>query len=204
MSALRLKGKLINWNQDKAFGFIAPNGGGEHVFIHKNALANRSRTPKVNDVITFSIAKDKQGRYCADEATFSGDKLKKKHANKPSHFSIYVSVIFLLLLTAAYFLGNIPQKLVLAYFGVSFITFIAYAFDKSKAQRGAWRTAESTLHLFALIGGWPGAAIAQQRLRHKSKKRSFRNMFWFTVVVNVGALFWLLSPKGSVFLSMLQ
>ena len=84
------------------------------------------------------------------------------------------------------------------------MTFIAYAFDKSKAQQGAWRTAESTLHMLALIGGWPGAAIAQQRLRHKSQKRAFRNMFWFTVVINVGALFWLLSPKGSVFLSLLQ
>ena len=60
---MRLKGKLIKWNEDKAFGFIAPNGGGDHVFIHKTAFSNRKRTPKINDVITFSISKDKQGRY---------------------------------------------------------------------------------------------------------------------------------------------
>jgi len=201
---VRLKAKLIKWNEDKAFGFIAPNGGGDHVFIHKTAFSNRNRTPKINDVITFSISKDKQGRYCADEATFTGEKLKKKQAKKVSKFSIYLSVIFLALITTAYFLGHVPQKLVLVYFGASAITFLAYAFDKSKAQRGAWRTPESTLHMFALIGGWPGAAVAQQVLRHKSQKKEFRVGFWFTVLANSGALVWLLSPSGNNLLSVIK
>jgi len=204
VNVVRLKAKLIKWNEDKAFGFIAPNGGGDHVFIHKTAFSNRNRTPKINDVITFSISKDKQGRYCADEATFTGEKLKKKQAKKVSKFSIYLSVIFLALITTAYFLGHVPQKLVLVYFGASAITFLAYAFDKSKAQRGAWRTPESTLHMFALIGGWPGAAVAQQVLRHKSQKKEFRVGFWFTVLANSGALVWLLSPSGNNLLSVIK
>jgi uncharacterized membrane protein YsdA (DUF1294 family)/cold shock CspA family protein len=201
---VRLKGKLINWNEDKAFGFIKPNGGGDHVFIHKTALSNRNRTPQLNDIITFSISKDKQGRYCADKATFTGEKIKKKQAKNVSKFSIYLSVIFLSLIALAYFLDHIPQNLVLVYFGLSIITFLAYASDKSKAQRGAWRTPESTLHMFSLIGGWPGAAVAQQLLRHKSQKQEFRIAFWFTVIVNSGGLFWLLSPGGSNLLSMIQ
>jgi len=193
---VRLKGKLVKWNEDKAFGFIAPNGGGNQVFIHKRALSNRKRVPQVNDVITFSIAKDKQGRHCANKATFSGEKLKQNQANKVSRFSIYLSVIFLALITVAYFLGYFPQKLVVIYFTASIITYLAYAFDKSKAKRGKWRTQESTLHLFSLIGGWPGAAIAQQLLRHKSQKKVFRVGFWFTVAVNSAALLWLVSPSG--------
>jgi uncharacterized membrane protein YsdA (DUF1294 family)/cold shock CspA family protein len=204
MNVLRSKGKLIKWNEDKAFGFIAPNGGGDHVFIHKTALSNRNRTPQINDVITFSISKDNQGRYCADEATFTGEKLKKKQTNTVSKFSIYLSVTFLSLITAASLLGHISQNLVLVYFGASVITFFAYAFDKYKAQRGAWRTPESTLHMFSLLGGWPGAALAQQVLRHKSQKKEFRVGFWFTVIVNSGALFWLLSPGGNNLLSMIQ
>jgi len=201
---LRLKGKLIKWHEDKAFGFIAPNGGGNNVFIHKKVLSNRKRTPKVNDVITFSIVKDKQGRYCADEATFSGDKLKKKQDKKLNRFSIVLSFLFLSLLITAYLLGYLPQKLVLIYFGASVITYLTYAFDKSKAQRGKWRTQESTLHLFALVGGWPGAAVAQQLLRHKSQKKAFRVGFWFTVVVNLAALLWLCSPSGRNMLSIFQ
>lgn len=201
---MRLKGKLFKWNDEKAFGFIVPNGGGDHVFIHKNAFSNRKRTPQINDVITFSITKDKQGRYCADEATFSGEKLKKKQAKSISKFSIYLSVAFLGLMVAALSMNYIPKNLVLAYLGCSIVTFIAYAFDKSKAKRGAWRTPESTLHVFALIGGWPGAAIAQQTLRHKSQKRDFRIVFWLTVIVNCGALVWLTSSNGAHLLSMFK
>jgi len=201
---MRLKGKLIKWNEDKAFGFIVPNGGGEHVFIHKTALSNRKRTPQVNDVITFTIAKDKQGRYCANDATFSGEKLKKKEAKSVNQFSIYLSVIFLGSIVVGLFMGYIPKNLALLYFGASTVTFIAYASDKNKAQRNAWRTPESTLHSLALIGGWAGAAIAQQTLRHKSQKRDFRTVFWLTVIVNCGTLAWLMSSNGAHLMSMFK
>ena len=193
---MRLKGKLIKWDDEKAFGFIVPNGGGDHVFIHKSAFSNRQRTPQIKDIITFSIARDKQERYCADEATFSGEKLKKKQAKNVSKFSIYLSVIFLVLIMAALVIGRMPINLVLLYLGGSILTFILYAYDKSKAKRGAWRTPESTLHLFALAGGWPGAAIAQQTLRHKSQKKEFRFVFWLTVIANFCALAWLMSSRG--------
>ncbi len=192
---MRLKGKLIKWDTQKAFGFILPNGGGDHVFIHKTAFSNRQRTPQLNDVITFSITKDKQGRYCAEKATFSGEKLKKKQARKVSKFSIYLSVMFLSAIFVAFSLGYVPLKLCLAYIGLSLVTFIMYAYDKSKAQSGAWRTSENTLHLFAIVGGWPGAAIAQQTLRHKSQKKEFRFIYWLTVIINIGAFAWLLSPE---------
>ena len=193
---MRYKGKLIKWNAEKAFGFIQPNAGGTDVFIHKTALSNRKRTPQINDIITFSITESKDGRYSASDATFLGEKLEKNATKKPSKFSIYLSLLFLGVITAAYFAGQFSHKLLLSYFCFSVITFLAYAFDKSKAQRGVWRIQESTLHLFSLIGGWPGAAIAQQFLRHKSQKRQFRTVFWLTVIVNVGGLIWLHSVSG--------
>jgi len=79
----------------------------------------------------------------------------------------------------------------------SLLTFGLYVKDKSAAQTGKWRTSKTTLHLFSLVGGWPGAAIAQSQLRHKSKKVSFRVVYWFTVLINCGVLGWLLTPKGT-------
>ena len=193
---MQLKGKIISWNENKAFGFIAPNGGGDNVFIHKNALSNKVRTPKIDDIITFSVTKDKQGRYCASYATFSGEKLKKQQAHNISKFSIYLATVFLAAIFVAWFTGHLPQKLFYVYSGLSLVTFLAYAIDKAKAQKGSWRTKESTLHLLSLLGGWPGAVIAQQLLRHKSQKREFRIIFWFTVLVNCGALTWLMSSYG--------
>ncbi|MBA6391623.1 cold shock and DUF1294 domain-containing protein [Colwellia sp. BRX10-3] len=199
---MRLKGKLVKWQADKAFGFIAPNGGGSNIFIHKSAFANNKKIPQINDVITFSITKDKESRYCACDATFSGEKLKKKQPKKISKFSIYLSLIFLAAIIITSFLGYLPQTLMYIYLGLSLITYLTYAFDKSKAQRGAWRTSEGTLHLFALVGGWPGAALAQQYLRHKSSKREFRHVFWLTVVINMGILIWLKTYSGAKYLAL--
>jgi len=93
-----------------------------------------------------------------------------------------------------------PLALAAVYAGASLVTFFAYAFDKSAAQRGAWRTSEGTLHLLALAGGWPGALLAQQWLRHKSSKAEFRSVFWVTVVMNVAGFVALASPVGRGFI----
>jgi len=38
-----LQGKITNWKDDRGFGFITPNGGGELVFLHVSSLTNRQR-----------------------------------------------------------------------------------------------------------------------------------------------------------------
>jgi uncharacterized membrane protein YsdA (DUF1294 family)/cold shock CspA family protein len=190
---MRYKGILIKWHADKAFGFIKPKAGGADIFIHKSALSNKKQTPQINDIITFSITQDKNGKYCASDAAFLGEKLIFKKKKKSRHFSIYLSFLFLIAITVAHFIGQFPPQLLFGYWCVSATTYLIYMFDKSRAQRGAWRIQENTLHLFAFIGGWPGAAIAQQLLRHKSQKIKFRKVFWLTVIINVGCLIWLLS-----------
>jgi uncharacterized membrane protein YsdA (DUF1294 family) len=76
----------------------------------------------------------------------------------------------------------------LVYLVASFITFIVYALDKSAAKRGARRTPEVTLHFLSLVGGWPGAVLAQGLFRHKTMKHPFRLVFWLTVAVNLAGL----------------
>ena len=70
-------------------------------------------------------------------------------------------------------------------------TYIAYARDKTAARQGRRRTPESTLLALGLLGGWPAALLAQQRLRHKTAKSSFQRKFWLTVVVNLAPLAYL-------------
>lgn len=82
------------------------------------------------------------------------------------------------------------------YLVVSVVAYIAYAIDKSAAERGGQRTPENSLHALALAGGWPGALLAQQFLRHKSTKEAFRRIFWGTAALNVAAFVLLCSPYG--------
>ncbi len=64
----------------------------------------------------------------------------------------------------------------------SFIAYFVIAADKRKAQLNFWRIPESTLHLFELIGGWPGSFLAQRRFRHKISKTSYQFTFWLIVI----------------------
>jgi uncharacterized membrane protein YsdA (DUF1294 family) len=59
-----------------------------------------------------------------------------------------------------------------------------YAHDKRRAVSNEWRMPESSLHLGELFGGWPGAFLAQRRLRHKCAKPGYQVMFWTIVLLH--------------------
>ncbi|RNE64214.1 DUF1294 domain-containing protein [Cryobacterium tepidiphilum] len=88
----------------------------------------------------------------------------------------------------------LPPWVAAIYVVASVACFCAYAADKRAAQAGRWRVSENTLLFLSAIGGWPGAIVAQQTLRHKTKKASFRFEFWVTVVVNVVAFIVFCTP----------
>ena len=194
---MRTKGTLTSWNEEKGYGFISPTSGGRQVFIHIRAFNNRSRRPESGQIVTYRISSDQQGRPCAEDATLVGDKLRGQDKNKTKKAAMAIAIIFFGIVGATVLSGKLPTIILVLYLVLSLITFAAYALDKSAAQKGAWRTQESTLHLLALAGGWPGALIAQQKLRHKSRKESFRFVFWVTVTLNLTGFLWLFSTTGS-------
>ncbi|UZJ46010.1 DUF1294 domain-containing protein [Marinimicrobium sp. C6131] len=110
----------------------------------------------------------------------------------------YILVITLaILMLASLYLGFTPLAASILLAALSLAAYTLYAKDKTAAQTYGWRVSERTLHTVALLGGWPGAMIAQKRLRHKTKKASFRTVFWLTVLVNSAGIAWLHTPKGN-------
>lgn len=102
------------------------------------------------------------------------------------------------LVTAAFFTGLVLllpapewQWFAGAYTLMSAISFSLYGLDKRAATRGGRRTPEARLHFFELLGGWPGALLAQRVFRHKTRKSSFQVMFYLAATVNLAALVWL-------------
>lgn len=105
--------------------------------------------------------------------------------------------LVLVALAASYAFGYTPLLLSVAFALFSLLAYAAYAKDKSAARKGNWRVSEKTLHLLSLLCGWPGAILAQQRLRHKTQKRRFRAVFWLTLLLNLSGLAWLHTVDGS-------
>lgn len=198
MSALRHQGRLTSWNDDKGYGFVTPNGGGVRVFVHISAFMNKRRRPVDGELITYRVVRDPRNRLRADEVRYPAEpKPVSKQATPRYAMAVALIVPFSCAVVALALLGKTPPLVPFAYAIVSGITFMVYGFDKSAAMNGRWRTQESLLHLLSLSGGWPGALVAQQMFRHKSRKVEFQVVFWITVLVNCGVLAWWATDSGA-------
>ncbi|MGE6315207.1 DUF1294 domain-containing protein [Shewanella baltica] len=156
----------------------------------KLAKTGNSASPQTNRAQKSrpQSSRAQNNRTLNNRAQSSRTQKSNTAASGSSLMPLLLVVIFLAGLIGAAQQHMLPYGIAGMYLTLSLLTFIAYAIDKSAAKRGKWRTKESTLHLLALMGGWPGALFAQNVLRHKSVKASFRNVFWLTVVANLAVL----------------
>ena len=194
---MRHQGRVTAWKDERGFGFITPDDGGQPVFVHVSSFKNRLRRPVGNEWVAYEIAIDDQGRPQAKGVTFVGERAIPTGGPRSTKSTPLFVVCFLFLICAAVLAGWLPLAVLVAYLVASAITFVAYALDKSAAIIELRRIAESTLHLLSLFGGWPGAMAAQRFLRHKSSKRSFQITFRATVILNCVAAACLMSPPGA-------
>jgi uncharacterized membrane protein YsdA (DUF1294 family)/cold shock CspA family protein len=189
---MRYAGRISDWNDEKGYGFVEPNGGGERAFVHVKEFRRGSRRPATGDLVSYLPVKDAGGRLQAREIRHSSQaSARPAGASRLPRTAIGLGALGLAAVLAA--LGAIPVVLAGGYFAMSGLSFILYARDKGAAERKAWRTPEGHLHLVDLLGGWPGALAAQQRYRHKTAKRSFQFVFWVSVAANVAGAWWLLA-----------
>jgi uncharacterized membrane protein YsdA (DUF1294 family)/cold shock CspA family protein len=212
------RGRLKSWNEQKGFGFIAAEQGGPDVFAHISALRGEAR-PKAGDTVLFVAGRDAQGRLRAEhirqDASITLDRPEIRHRpgsasratagsgyrrpegsrqrrvrRVPLKWTILSGFCVLPLWGSLQFLQTRHSLVPLIAYGLaSVLAFGLYWYDKQSAQQGRWRTPEKTLHLCELVGGWPGALLAQQVFRHKTRKPGFQLLFWCIVLLH--QVFWI-------------
>ena len=198
--SMRFEGFVKSWNDERAFGFIEPLQGGQQIFLHITAFPPGAARPVLNQRVTFEIELNRDGKKRATRARLAPVARAPivrpvRRASAWGGASLFTLPAFVVLYLVVSILWRVPPVVAAAYGALSVVCFVFYAADKQAARSGGWRVKEDTLLLVGLLGGWPGAVLAQQFLRHKSAKVSFRAAFWVTVVVNVLAFVALSSPK---------
>ncbi|QEO10842.1 DUF1294 domain-containing protein [Protaetiibacter larvae] len=197
---MRMKGVLTTWNDDRGFGFVAPAVGGPDVFVHISAFPEGALRPVEGDEVGYELEFSPDGKPRAARAQTLRHvpaPARVRRPNPPQRSSRlgYVAILaFGCIVFVRALVHPLPFWVAVLYGGASVVTFIAYAVDKRAAQTDNWRVPEGSLLALGVIGGWPGAIVAQQVLRHKTLKASFQWAFWISVVVNVlgfAALSWL-------------
>ncbi|MBY7728814.1 DUF1294 domain-containing protein [Vibrio splendidus] len=112
--------------------------------------------------------------------------------------SIQIAITYLVLVAVSVLFAESSKAVLVWYLVVGVVTFFVYAKDKRAAINSNWRVPEKTLHILSVAGGWLGALIAQDKLRHKTQKQPFRSIYWLTVAMNVAVFVWTLTPSGQV------
>ena len=188
---MRFVGRITSWNEDKGYGFVVPHDGGARSFVHIKAFQSGSRRPVEGDLVSYSSSTDDRGRINAMDVRFAGQNIVQRKPGKPLP-RVALGAGFLLAASGGTLLDLVPALVTIGYGLVSGVSYLIYSLDKAAAGKDMQRTPESTLHLVDLLGGWPGALIAQQQFRHKTVKASFQAAFWATVSVNVAVVAWLI------------
>lgn len=219
MQSREQAGRIKRWDDDKGFGFIQPVTGGTDVFAHISAMRGDRRPNAGDQVLFVAGRDDKgrlraehvrlAGELAIDQpqirvkpraaksSTAKAARPTARGTRQPSpalrnpltKWLIFAALCLLPIVGALRWLANGAMWPALLYPVVSVLCFFLYWHDKNSAQKGRQRTPEKTLHLVELAGGWPGALVAQQTFRHKTRKLSYQLTFWGVVALH--QLFWI-------------
>ncbi|NYZ63636.1 DUF1294 domain-containing protein [Luteimonas deserti] len=187
-------GRIERWNEARGFGFLTPEhpqpGLPQRVFFHARDYDRRGARPIAGVRVRFMPQRQPDGRWGAIRVAAVAD-AARRHAARDGRTrstappgsaigptGLWIATVgWLSLLGIASSAGRMSAGALVAFAGLNLLTFVAYAVDKQAAQRGRRRTPEIHLHLLELLGGWPAAGCAQQLLRHKRSKASYRRSY---------------------------
>lgn len=179
MKAASHRGVIVDWRPRSPFGF-AESGEGK-VFLHISNFVHPARWPENGDPVSFEMGQDDRGRPCAQDIVLhvSGSVLHWRHL-----FELAL-LLTLPALALPAFLDLLNLWWILLCVGLnSFLAGLLQWVDKRYAITSKSRVPEATLHLFELLGGWPGSFLGQRVLRHKVSKGDYQVVFWAIVLVH--------------------
>lgn len=202
---MRDQGRLVEWFDDKGYGFIQPNDETKgRVFLHIKDFAQKGPRPILGCALEYNVQVDANGRYKATQVSYlKASQTQKSSRQTPQNPSKsaqklqpmqILSIAYIIVLAGLTVFGLLNGMVLLLISLMNVMSYWFYAQDKEAAQLGNRRVPENTLHILSFLGGWPAAWLAQQRLRHKTQKQPFRKIYFCTIFLNILLILWLISP----------
>lgn len=176
-------GKILIWNEAKGFGWV--ESGDQKLFFHSREFVGQAF--EVGQELSYMVGSDIKGRPCA----------RSPEGAAPVRISVSAWMLLVALMVLPVMgLTHVPVPWwwpTVQVIALSAATYRLYSYDKRQAVRRGWRVPETSLHLAEIAGGWPGAFLAQRRLRHKVSKGRYLAIYWCIISLHqlVGLDFYL-------------
>ncbi|MGY6213545.1 DUF1294 domain-containing protein [Methylolobus aquaticus] len=193
------RGTLVLWNDDRGFGFVRPEAGGEDFFVHISAFRRGlSRRPEIGDAVRYRLAREIPDKKRIAQAVLEGVAVRPvepetgRKWRRAYAWMVYILIRLPILLSCWVLWKHHNPIPLLVYVFMSTLAILYYGADKRRALAHRWRIPEFYLHLIEFMGGWPGALLAQTNFRHKLTKDSYQRVFW-SIIAGHGALWVMLA-----------
>ncbi|WP_394145596.1 DUF1294 domain-containing protein [Vibrio atypicus] len=188
---MAIQGTISEWDHHKGYGYIAVDDQEAQVRFHLFDFEAFGHPPRLRDRVQFRLAKDAQGE------------IKAVHVERKFvfNFPLAVAIWFLSTMVASVFLLNFPPIVLIIALAISTVTYLVYAVDKQAQHTGGMQIPDVCFHVLNLLGGWPGAMLAQSVLHHKYNNIGFKLLFWLSMAANITFYCWTLTYQGSLVLA---
>lgn len=179
----RVQASLVEWKDEKGYGFARLPGGTERVFVHARALQQDAQRPKKGDMLELDIVNGRKGLAGANIRILSSADIERKLP-----FHVVTATMLFILVQLVVILGQAPFALAVYYTLAGALSLYLYGRDKQAAIAGLWRISENQLLTVDLLGGIIGGLLAQHRYWHKTSKPAYQTRIFAIVVLHAGLL----------------
>jgi len=187
----RVQASLVEWIDNKGYGFARQPGGTERIFVHARSLEKGTKVKK-GDQLELEVVPGKQGKPAARNVRV----LDHEELARILPYHIVTAAMLFILVQLVVITERAPFGLSIYYVFMAGISIYLYSRDKQAALFGWWRISERTLLTVDLLGGIIGGLLAQHRYHHKKSKQSYQIRIF--AIVALHALFLGLWGSGIV------
>ncbi len=92
---MRHQGKISGWKDQRGFGFITPNGGGENVFVHISAFGKGQQRPGDGALVSYELVKDEKKGYRARNVMFVERPAARTTASSSGKMRAFIALLLL-------------------------------------------------------------------------------------------------------------
>lgn len=180
----RVQASLVEWKDDKGYGFARLPGGTERIFVHVKAVEKGEQRLKKGDELELEIVEGRKGKPAAQHVRI----LSATEIAKQLPYHLVTATMLLILVQLVILNGHAPFELNYIYALMGLLSLYLYSRDKQAALFGWWRISEKRLLIIDLLGGIVGGLLAQHRYRHKKSKRSYQAKIFVIVAIHATLL----------------
>ena len=172
----RVQADIVEWFDNKGYGFARQLGGTERIFVHAKSLKGRSRL-KRGEHLELEIITGRNGKPAAQNVII----LDAKQLAQKLSLHLATAALILIIAQLLVILGKANIGLLAIYAIMGLFSLLLYRRDKQAALFGWWRIREWQLLGVDLFGGIVGGLLAQHKYRHKMSKQSYQIKTLFIV-----------------------